>query len=69
MARYHQTNYGNYQIVFFAIDTSVNIVEGFTAESTATRTADKTVRMVKVAHSLAGLACASNFLTTRMADT
>ena len=57
----------SYQVIFLAVDFSVDIVEGLAPEGPATRAANEAVGVVQLAHGLAGLSGTCHLLATRSA--
>lgn len=58
-----------YQVVFFAVDPAVDVVEGLAAERAATGAADEAVGVVEVPHRLARLPGTRHLLTACVTDT
>jgi len=56
-----------HQVVLFAVDAAVDVVEGFATQGSSTGTAHEAARVVKVAHGLTGLSCSGDLLTARVA--
>lgn len=52
----------SYHVVLLAVDTTVHIVESLAAQRPATGAADEAVRVIEIAHGLAGLAGALHLL-------
>jgi hypothetical protein len=54
-----------YQIIFFAVYLSIDVIKGFSPQSPAAGAADKAVGVVQLVHGLASLPSSSHLLPTR----
>ena len=57
-----------YQIIFFAVNATVDVVKRLPPERTAAGAANKATRVVEIAHCLTRFACSGDFLTARVAN-
>ena len=58
-----------YQVIFFAVNASVNIVERFPTQRAPTRTANEAASVIEISHGLTRFCCPSDFLSARVTDT
>lgn len=58
-----------YKIVFFAIYSAMYVIKRFSSECSTTWTANETICMIQISHSLACLSSTCYFFTTSMTDT